>query len=83
MKLLTGAGTGLVNLLLFPASTSSSSLSQFGCASHSKRGSLISGVCISTLYTCVYMRETDTAKRLADRCVFAYESTCVYVLCSA
>lgn len=57
MKLLTSAGTGLVNLLLFPSSTSSSPLSHFGCASRSKGGSLIRGVCVSTLYTCVYVSE--------------------------
>lgn len=69
MELLTGAGTGLVNLLFIPfLHLLFPSLSHFRCASHSKRGSLIRGVCVCVgrLRTCVYVgerqRERDVGK---------------------
>lgn len=74
MELLTGAGTGLVNLLFIPfLHLLFPSLSHFRCASHSKRGSLIRGVCVcvGTLCTCVYVGERQREREtLGNRCVF-------------
>lgn len=76
MELLTGAGTGLVNLLFIPfLHLLFPSLSHFRCASHSKRGSLIRGVCVcvGTLCTCVYVGERQREREtLGNRCVFFF-----------
>lgn len=68
---------GLINLLIFCASTSSSSLSHLRGRSHSKSGSLIRGVCVGMLYTYVYVG--NSGRRWDDRCVYVWVSVC---LCS-